>query len=398
MNGRRLALAVLLVPLAALSGCLGGDDEPDPPLLEGEPTAVLVSRYDDALGFLWVGAEGDYAGLTNPNITVASGEPLRLVIRHGDGPGDQGPHNLRITGGDVTHAESADIAKPGDEQVLEWLPPSDGVYAYACKYHGFSQAGLILVGNASVPPVIEQTPVPPAPPLPPEPIELAFVSHLDLTKVDPAALPNLPYEWVAEGGPYAGQANPAIEAVAGTPFKITFRHGDDPGDLEAHHFLIMNGDQAVADGGMVAPGEEAVLEWTPSAAGLYTYNCDHHATMEGAISVGMQVATLESQYDTSAGFQWKGVDGTAGGAVNPTLSGAVNGTLRIMYRHGNGLGDDQMHNLRLKDPDGAVLAEGPDVMAAGEESQIEWTFTAAGTYTYECKYHGAGQGGAVSVQ
>lgn len=393
----RISLLAAFVPLAALAGCLGGDAPAPQPTLDGEPAAILVSAYDDAHGFTWVGVEGLFKGQVNPNITLASGEPLRLVIRHGDGPADQGPHNVHIMDGQTMYADTLDIAKPGDEQVVQWMPTADGVYTYACKYHGFSQAGFILVGNASLPPVTApETPI--VPPPPPEPVALAFVSHLDLTQADPLALPNLPYEWVAEGGDYAGQSNPAIEAVAGTPFVITFRHGDDPGDIDAHHFLIMLDGNTVADGGMVPAGGEAVLEWTPAVAGAYTYLCDHHPSMTGTISIGMQVVTLESQYDASAGFQWKGVEGTGGGAVNPALSGGINGTLRIVYRHGSGLGDDQMHNLRLKDANGDVLVEGADIMAAGDEANIEWTFAAPGTYAYECKYHGAGQGGSISVQ
>ncbi len=400
MTARRIVapLAGSLMAIAALlSGCLGGD---------GEPTATgpvesfaLESGFNETTGFYWKAVGGPLDGQVNPVLRVPSGSGIEVRVVHGSGPGDNQPHNLRVMADGEAVADSPDVKKPGDETTLRWTPPADGAYQYLCKYHGFGQGASLLVGDVAAPtptPSPSPEPLPPAPP--PEPVAYTLVSQYDLTQQDPLALPALSLHWKSDAGETAGQLNPSLTARVGVPVTLTVRHGGDLGDLEAHQLAIaLDGTELATAPEVAAAGNEAVLEWTPPAAGAYTYHCKKHATMAGSLSVGLTVATVESSYDQQAGFRWAGVGGAADGAINPTFTLAVNETLRMVYRHGNSVGDDQIHNLRFKDPAGEVLVDGADVAAAGDEASIEWAFAAPGAYAYQCKYHPETQKGAIQV-
>ncbi len=406
MNPRSLAILVgLAAATALLGGCLG-ESEPDAASLPSL-TFTLESGFSDATGFHWKAIGGDLDGQINPVLVVPRGFAVEVRIIHGADAADTAPHNLRIAQEGTTLADSDDVTEPGDEAALTWLPPGDGLFAYLCKYHGFGQGAALAVGDVDLPDTGDAGDAPvtddaagdePAESAPLPPPVFTVVSHYDLATQDPAALPELDLRWQSVDGDTAGQLNPVLEARVGVPIQLTVRHGDDIGDLTAHALAIyQDGKELAASPEVAAAGDEATLAWTPPGPGAYTYGCPHHPRMGGAISVGLTVVALESIHSGADGFQWKGVGGASDGQTNPTFAVQANETLSIVYRHGTGLSDDQMHNLRIKGPDGETVVDGPDIAAAGDEASVEVTLTRPATYTYECKYHPETQRGTIQV-
>ncbi len=388
------AMIGILAATALLGGCLGGDDADalDVPLV----AFTLESGFDDE-GFHWKAVGGDLDGQINPVLRIPSGHGVEIRVVHGSNPADTAPHNIRLALDGTPVADSDDVKAPGDEAVLQWAPDSDGIFAYLCKYHGFGQGAELVAGDLELPAPPEPEPLPaPSPPAPPEPAAYTLVSHYDITTQDPLALPTLNLHWKSDAGDTAGQLDPDLEGRVGAPVSLTVRHGGDLGDLQGHILAIYQDGSEVAAAPEVNADGEATLDWTPPGPGAYTYACKNHPLMGGTISVGVRVITLESK-NTGDGYQWEGVGGAAGGQDNPTIGLAVNETLRIVYRHGAGLSDDQVHALRIRDAEKQTLVDGPDIAAAGDEASIEWVPSKPGTYSYECKYHPETQRGTIQV-
>ncbi len=389
--------AVLVTLVAAsLGGCLGDNEATslDVPLTP----FTLESGFNDDLGFHWRAIGGDLDGQINPVLRIPSGTGVEIRVRHGADAGDQAPHNLRIALEGAPVADSKDVLEAGDEVVFQWAADAEGIYAYLCKYHGFAQGAALVVGDVELPVADAPEPEPdpePIPVAPPEPVAYTLASQYDITTQDPLALPTLDLHWQSADGDTVGQIDPILEGRVGVPMQITVRHGDDPGDLEAHALAIYLDGALLAESAEVATGEETTLAWTPDGPGAYTYACKQHAQMAGSISVGLRVVVLES-VQSGEGFQWEAVGG-ADGAINPTIALAVNETLRMVYRHGSGISDDQVHALRIRDADKQTLVDGPDVAAAGDEAAIEFVPTKPGNYAYECKYHPETQRGTIQV-
>lgn len=87
-----------------------------------------------------------------------------------------------------------------------------------------------------------------------------------------------------------------------------------------------------------------------------------------------------------AGPKWEGVGGSIEGVANPSLSLPLGATLRLTARNADG----GFHDVGIRDAGGSVVTPpgwSDDVDAAGEEVTLAWTPSAAGTYSYACKYH-----------
>ncbi|MFA5861352.1 MAG: cupredoxin domain-containing protein [Candidatus Thermoplasmatota archaeon] len=91
---------------------------------------------------------------------------------------------------------------------------------------------------------------------------------------------------------------------------------------------------------------------------------------------------------------WVGVGGTIDGVTNPALTVPMGATLRLTARNA----DDVAHNVGIKDAPGAlVTAWSADIEKTGDTVVLMWTPSAAGTYSYPCKYHAATQNGLIVV-
>lgn len=100
---------------------------------------------------------------------------------------------------------------------------------------------------------------------------------------------------------------------------------------------------------------------------------------------------------TPAGdLTWTGVGGTVEGVVNPGLTLTLGSTLRLTAANGDGI----LHNVGIKDASGTLMSPpgwSPDFESLGQQQTVSWTPTAAGTYTYLCKYHAATMKGTITV-
>lgn len=84
----------------------------------------------------YIGVGGEIDGLINPDLVVAPGEVVRVVLINGDGM----PHDLFIPDRDV---KSDYVVKIGDEIefVFEVGDMQPGTYVYYCTVPGHRQAG-----------------------------------------------------------------------------------------------------------------------------------------------------------------------------------------------------------------------------------------------------------------
>lgn len=90
--------------------------------------------------------------------------------------------------------------------------------------------------------------------------------------------------WTGVGGEIEGQTNPDLAGAVGEPLRITIENGD----ASLHNLRVRDGDDVVAgptsDVGNI--GDEAVLDWTPTDAGTFVYECQYHAdSMTGELIV-----------------------------------------------------------------------------------------------------------------
>lgn len=115
----------------------------------------------------------------------------------------------------------------------------------------------------------------------------------------------------------------------------------------------------------------------PSAVYVVTVRVAPAGADEGAV-------LLQSHFDDD--FAWV----TQDGVVNPPLRGRAGDDVRLVATHG---GDPAPHNLVVLDAAGRVVV-GPtaDAAAAGERVALDWTPSAAGEFTYACRYHAAMRG------
>jgi len=90
-------------------------------------------------------------------------------------------------------------------------------------------------------------------------------------------------EMIARGVRFNG-TNPALRLERGRPVRLTVRNEEDGGKPIFHDFDVTG--LEVEATSALAPGESAVVEFTPRRAGTYTYHCPlHPGLMNGKIVV-----------------------------------------------------------------------------------------------------------------
>ena len=79
--------------------------------------------------------------VTNPDIVLGPGEAVRIIFRNED-PGMK--HDLVIR--DLGLATP--VLAAGEEAILEFRAPAEGVFDYLCSLHPVSMRGILRIGEA----------------------------------------------------------------------------------------------------------------------------------------------------------------------------------------------------------------------------------------------------------
>lgn len=108
--------------------------------LAASPEAAVVEFTLQTIvndgGLAYIGIGGEIDGVVNPDLIVASGDTVRIILLNGDGM----PHDLFLPDFD---AKTSYVSKIGDQteitfEVGEMQP---GTYVYYCTVPGHRQAG-----------------------------------------------------------------------------------------------------------------------------------------------------------------------------------------------------------------------------------------------------------------
>ena len=99
------------------------------------PPEAVVSRRT-----IIVTARDMRFNVTNPDIVLVSGETVRIIFRNED-PGMK--HDLMIRDLGL----STPMLVAGEEAILEFRAPADGVFEYLCSIHPVSMRGILRIGE-----------------------------------------------------------------------------------------------------------------------------------------------------------------------------------------------------------------------------------------------------------
>lgn len=93
------------------------------------------------------------------------------------------------------------------------------------------------------------------------------------------------FRWVGRGGPVDGQYNPALKAAVGRPIRIVVRHSNDTQDAATHDVQIVDASGTILTMSreIKKPGSQATLDWRPSQAGSYRYECMYHPESQSGV-------------------------------------------------------------------------------------------------------------------
>lgn len=99
--------------------------------------------------------------------------------------------------------------------------------------------------------------------------------------------------------------------------------------------------------------------------------------------------------DTDVNYKWRGVGGSFDGETNPALDGREGHpvTIRIEYDDITG----GTHNLQIRQGSSVMAGPTTNIDSQHQTATLEWPDPVAGTYRYECQYHGATQFGLLRV-
>jgi Cupredoxin-like domain len=133
--GRPLRWRALLVPLLALAIAGGGvalavgATRPEPREVTLVARGMAFYLPDDPT--------------PNPRLVVASGEPLRLLLRNDD----RGmPHDLAVPDDDGDWIRTREVRGAGETAALTFeAPDTPGTYEYVCLLHSRMMRGILLV-------------------------------------------------------------------------------------------------------------------------------------------------------------------------------------------------------------------------------------------------------------
>ena len=124
-----LITVVALGTFGAGAALASGGDDSNP----GSNPAVDREYVLEAFYRGYVGLEGEIEGVTNPVLTAAAGETVRITIVNGE----SFPHDIALERHGVS---SSRVNRPGRETSVTFTAESDDVYF--CSVSGHRQAGM----------------------------------------------------------------------------------------------------------------------------------------------------------------------------------------------------------------------------------------------------------------
>lgn len=137
LSGWLLGWAILLLTTLAATGCSVGNAEGQslagPGADVSQEFRLRTAMVDGRMAFVGVGGEID--GAVNPELVVAAGEPVRLILENGDGM----MHDLAIPGLGV---QTATTMRRNSEVEVTFTVERAGTYLYYCTVSGHRQAGM----------------------------------------------------------------------------------------------------------------------------------------------------------------------------------------------------------------------------------------------------------------
>lgn len=128
-----LCCAVLILLVFGLAGCRA-----DPAKATGDADVVFTLATSMVEGrMVFVGVEGDIAGVVNPSLSVSAGHSVQLTVINGDGI----PHDLAIPDLNI---KTALLSGKGATAAVDFLAAAEQpqTYHYFCTVPGHRQAGM----------------------------------------------------------------------------------------------------------------------------------------------------------------------------------------------------------------------------------------------------------------
>jgi nitrite reductase (NO-forming) len=126
---------VVLAPLQAISASAAGPMRPSRGVAVQSPTVQYTLKTDTSNGMAFVGVGGDIDGLTNPTLTAAPGDVVKITMVNGDGV----THDLAI---DEFGVSTGEVSTKGAQASVTFTVNQDGEYIYYCSIPGHRLAGM----------------------------------------------------------------------------------------------------------------------------------------------------------------------------------------------------------------------------------------------------------------
>ena len=166
-------------------------------------------------------------------------------------------------------------------------------------------------------------------------------------------------------------------------------------------------------------GETGIILWTPTASGTYYYNCEYHGGMNGVINVldRLSMTHLNTDHMSALANHIFASDTTAPGTYTPvTASFNIRADSGYYYLNdvyqptvNMNVGDSVVFTLdssmsghplwiKTERSTGVTGAVSGVINNGANTGQISWTPTTAGSYYYNCQYHGTMYGAIVVTE
>jgi plastocyanin len=219
-------------------------------------------------------------GAEQPTITMYVGDHLNMVL-------EVSSHPLWIKTVDSTGVSNAVLGvmnNGADNGVLFWTPTTVGTYYYNCQYHGHMKGTIKVLNKLSM-------------------------THLSADHITSLASTIFASDVINSGTYTPVTASFNIRADSGYYYlndvyqhTVNMNVGDSvvftlDGSMSGHPLWIKTerstGNTGAVSGVINNGANTGQISWTPTTAGTYYYNCQHHSSMGGSILVTEPVVQTE---------------------------------------------------------------------------------------------------------
>ena len=236
-------------------------------------------------------------GAEQPTITIYVGDHLNMAL-------EVSSHPLWIKTVDSTGVSNAVLGvinNGADNGVLFWTPTAVGTYYYNCQYHGHMKGTIKVLNKLSMTHLNTDH-------------VSALANHIfasDVTTSDTYTPVTASFNIRADSGYYYlnDVYQPTVNINVGDSVVFTL-----DGSMSNHPLWIKTerstGDTGAVSGVMNNGANTGQISWTPTTAGTYYYNCQHHASMGGSILVTEPVVQTEFVSNGLSNVSTQTVSGT----------------------------------------------------------------------------------------